>query len=207
MRYYSLKKHTNNKTIFGGYYNSFTECLEDAVKKCVDLSYIDLSHSNLSNANLDTAKMPHSNLHCVNLTGANLSESNLNNSNFSNSSLYNCCFSYSNLEKSDFSLADFGSTLINGSNLSQCNFSTLSCFDLDFQSTASMYECKFIINGDTELSMSTPPIIIKGILNTPVIIMDKAIKIGSRILPKTIMPTLIRAAGIYAPVMLNRQSV
>lgn len=205
MRYYSLKKHTNNKTIFAGYYNSFTECLEDAVKKKLDLSFIDLSHQNLINANLDMANMPHAHLIGANLSGANLSEANLKLSIFHHSSLYNCCLSYSNLESSDFTSADFGSTLIEETNLDQCIFSTLSCFDLDFQLAATMNGCIFVDNNGTSLNMSTPPIIIKGILNTPVVIMDQAIKIGTRILPRTVMPTLIRAAEIYAPLMLSKR--
>ena len=57
MQYFTLEKHTDNTEIFSGYYLSFTKCLEDAVKKRIDLTYINLKNQNLSNANLDGANM------------------------------------------------------------------------------------------------------------------------------------------------------
>ena len=53
MQYYTLRKHTDDSEIFSGLYPSFKSCLEDAVNKKIDLSYINLRNKNLSNANID----------------------------------------------------------------------------------------------------------------------------------------------------------
>ncbi len=204
MRHYILKTHTDQKTLFSGYYASFIACLEEAVRQNTDLSHIDLRNLNLSNANLDGAQMPGAYLKGCNLSGINLSESNLRDSVFHNCALYNSCLSYSILHNSDFRNADFGATLIEGCDITQCIFSTLSCFDLEFQLVEKMDGCMFIENNGVIHSMSTQPIIIKGVLNTPVIIMDQVIKIGLKVFPKTILPTLTRAVNIYAPALLSK---
>ncbi|MGH1403054.1 MAG: pentapeptide repeat-containing protein [Alphaproteobacteria bacterium] len=204
MRHYILKTHTNQKTLFSGYYTSFIACLEEAVRQNIDLSHIDLRNTNLSNANLDGAQMPGAYLGGCNLSGINLSESDLHGSIFYNCALYNSCLSYSNLHNSDFRSADFGATLIEGCDITQCIFSSMSCFDLDFHLTENMDGCAFIESNGTVHSMSKQPIIIKGALNTPVIIMDQVIKIGLKVFPKTILPTLTRAINIYAPALLSK---
>ncbi len=197
MHNFKLYKYTNNEEIFSGFYNSFSECIEDAVEKNIDLSFINLKNKNLSNANLDGAKMPAALFNGTNLTGANLSEANLKGSIFYNCSLYNTCMSYSDLQNCDFRYANFGATLINGANIKNSVFYTLSCFDLDFYFTANMDGCMFAMPDGELYDMSYPPIILKGFMNTHIIVLDNKIKIGTKILPKKILPKITKIISMY----------
>lgn len=180
MNNYTLKTYTENKPIFSGHYHSFIDCLEDAVKKNINLSHIDLRAQNLTNANLDGAHMPFADFKGANLIGCNLSECELQNSIFNDCVLYNTCFAYSEIKNSMFMGASFGATIIDGSNIQDCTFSTLSAFDLEFQTTRAMSGCRFIDPDFMHHDMSQPPVILKGIINTPIIILDKSIKIGGQ---------------------------
>ncbi len=195
MKYFELKKHTDNSELFSGNYPSFIKCLEDAVDKKVDLSHINLQNKNLSNANLDNARMPFANFTGSNLTGANLSESTLTSAIFLNCSLYNACFSYSCLSNSDFRGAHFGATLIDGANKQNSLFSTLSCFDLDFGFARHMDGCIFMSTDGTLHKMSQCPIILKGFLNTHIIIFDCSVKIGVKNFPRSVLPALVDMIG------------
>ncbi len=193
MQYFVLKTHKDQTPIFDGAFTSFIACLEDAVKKEKDLSNIDLKHQNLSNANLDNAYMPGAELTGANLTGANFSESNLIGAHLQDSELYNTCFAYSEMSHSDFRGASFGATMIEGCIIDGATFSTLSCFDLDFRNVATMKDCKFESFDGALYGMTKHPIVLKGLLNTPIVILDQTITIGANILPKTILPALLNA--------------
>ncbi len=183
MNNYTLKTYHENKTIFEGKYPSFIDCIEDAVNQNINLSYLNLKNKNLSNANLDGAHMPYADFKGANLIGCNLSECELQNSIFNDCTLYNTCFAYSDLINSAFLGAGFGATLIDGCNIQNCTFSTLSCFDLNFQLSRAMIGCRYIASNYKHHDMSEPPIILKGLLNTPIIILDKTIKIGGQFFP------------------------
>ena len=197
MQHYVLRNHSNQITLFEGDYESYVDCLEDAVTNNINLQEIDLSNKNLSNANLDNAKMQNANFNNSNLTGANLSESNLQSASFNNTTLYNTCLSYSNLKKANFMNANFGATLINGSNIEKAMFSTLSCFDLDFRSVEKMKGCKFECYDGLMHAMSHHPIVLKGILNKPIVVLDQTITIGMHFLPKTALSKIMEKALIY----------
>jgi len=204
MQHYTLTKHTDNTTIFFGHYPSFIKCLEDAVEQQINLEYVNLQSQNLTNANLDGANMPSANMNGTNLTGANLSESNLKETILTNTSLYNTCFAYSDLRNSDFRNASFGATMIEGCNMRNCLFSTLSCFDLDFTLTQDISGSLYAAPNGQLYKMSKHPIVLKGLLNNPVIVLDQAIKIGEKILPKETLPTLIQILKNYTkPVIDN----
>lgn len=191
MQYYTLTKHTDNTAIFSGYYPTFTHCLEDAVEKQINLSYVDLKSHNLTNANLDGANMPCADLSGANLTGANLSEANLTQAIFYNADLYNTCLAYSDFRNSDFRSASFGATMIEGCNMRNCIFSTLSCFDLEFTLTDDIGGSLFAMPDGGLHHMSKHPIVLKGLLNTPIIILDQAVKIGEKIFPRNLLSTFL----------------
>ena len=193
----TLRKYTDNSIIFEGNYQSIKDCLEHAVDKEICLSHINLRNQNLSNANLDYCSMPNADLSGANLTGANLSEADISHAKLFNCSLYNTCFSYSNLKNSDFRGASFGATLINGANIQGCVFSTLSCFDLEFQYSANMTGCQYVLPDGKKYNISSPPIVIKGLLNVPVIVFDDFIKIGSKTISKSNLPQLSSILGFY----------
>ena len=182
-----IKSYKTHKILFSGYYSSVTECIEDAVTQKVDLSFADLSNQNLSNGNFDGAKLSGALMSGANLTGANFSESNLQNVLFTDTSLYNTCFCYSDLSASNFKNASFGATDIAGCDLRECEFSTLSCFSLDFTSIKTMHGSTYHSSNGTLCAMSSRPIVMNGILNSPIIIMDHVTKIGHRLFPKEMM--------------------
>ena len=119
------------------------------------------------------------------------------NAVFYNCSLYNTCLSFSDLRKCDFRNANFGATLIDSANIQDCMFSTLSCFDLDFYFTASMTGCTFMSDDGKMHRMSKHPMVLKGFMNTHIIIFDHTIKIGMKTFPKTILPELIKIIISY----------
>ena len=192
MNYYTLKTYHTNQTLFSGQFHNFTECLEQAIKDNINLNHADLRSQNLSNANIDGALMNHAVFDGSNLTGANMSECTIKHSTFKNCSVYNTCLAYSNLQGTDFSGCSFGGTLVEGSNLRDCLFSTLSCFDLEFAITSAMQGCKFIDIKEQKHEMSSPPIILKGFITSPIIILDNTVKIGSLIFTDNILPSLVK---------------
>lgn len=192
MIYYNLKTHNCNTILHEGYFSNFVECLEDAVRKNINLKNIDLRGKNLSNANIDGARMQNALFDNANLTGANMSECNISNSNFQNCAIYNTCFSYSDINRCDFSGASFGASLIEGCNIEDCIFSTMSCFDLDFTLTQSMQGCYYREPNGDQHSMFQPPMILKGFFSTPIVIFDQTVKIGNNIFPDDIIPSLLK---------------
>ncbi|MFP4097161.1 MAG: pentapeptide repeat-containing protein [Alphaproteobacteria bacterium] len=206
MQHFTLRKYTDNSILYSGQYNSFNECLEEAIKKTIELPHIDLSNKNLSNLNADGAIMPYADFSGSNLTGANLSESFLYNANFTNASLYNCCMSYADIRKCDFRGAGFGATLINGANIAESQFSTLSCFDLDFISCINTKNCRFIEPDYTPRDMSYPPTVIKGLLSTPIIVIGNHIKIGEKTLKYETVPILLQTLSTHAYQQIDRNN-
>ncbi len=197
MEYFTLRKHNNGTILHKGEFEDFRHCLEDAVNRNIDLSYIDLKNQNLSNVNIDGAHMPYADFSSSNLSGANLSEATLHNSNFSDTSLYNCCMSYSNLHECNFCGASFGGTLIDYTDLGNSIFSTLSCFDLDFIYCTNLNGCKFIEPNNRYYEMSGAPIVIKNMLNKPIIMFDKTIKIGNKAIKRSSMPNFLSILSKY----------
>lgn len=173
-----IRNHRTQGIICAGEFPSMIECLEKLCREKFDLSGADLSGHNLSNANLDGLVMQSAQLKGANLTGANLSEADLKQSDLRDATLCDTCFCESNLTACDFSGARFGATDIAQAILSGAVFSTLSALDLDFQSAQTMSDCAFIQPDGTALPFGTPPIVIKGVTHTPVIIIGQTVKIG-----------------------------
>ncbi len=205
MPYFALKTHTNQSPLFEGHYPTFINCLETAISQETDLSFIDLKHQNLTNANLDNAHMPNADFSGANLTGTNLSESHLQSAIYFDTTLYNTCLSYSDLKYSNFRGASFGATMIEGCTIKGSIFSTLSCFDLDFPNAHDMHGCTFESIDGILHDMSCHPIIVKGLLNKPIIIMDHTIALGTNILPKALLPKLLNTLSMaeHHPITLR----
>ena len=197
MDHITLRKHPDNEILYEGRYSALKDCLEDAVNKGITLPYINLRNKNLTNVNIDGAFMPYADFSGSNLSGANLSEATLHNASFKDSSLYNCCMSFSYLHGSNFSGACFGGTFIDGTDLRNCLFSTLSCFDLDFMHSKKMEGCIFIEPDSRRFGMSNAPIVIKGLLNVPVILFDKTVKIGDKIMRRRDMSQFLKIMEAY----------
>lgn len=184
MKQYDLTTHTEKRILFSGKYTDFRECLEHAISKNTDLSNINLRERNLSNGNFDGAYMPSAQFSGANLSGTNLSECCLHGSSFHHASLHNTCLCYSDLRACDFRDADFGATDISGADIGFSRFSTLSCFDLAFTDAQNMLGCAFESPEGHFCKMSRHPIVLRGILSTPIVIMDQTVKIGPNILSR-----------------------
>ena len=197
MPYLEIRKYTDNSLIFSGNFSCYKHCIEDAVKNKITLDHVNLAHMNLTNANLDGADMPYADFQGTNLTGANLSEAKLENSNLSNTSLYNTCLAYSQLDKCNFIGTSFGATDITGASLTYSKFSTLSCFDLNFEHAKSIHGCVFKTIENKSFSMTIPPVILKGLFRTPIIILDDIVKIGSRTFPKSNFKNLAHMLSFF----------
>lgn len=192
MQYFSISSYKTGKDLFSGHFTSIIKCLEAAVEKNTNLSYADLRQKNLINGNFDGANMPYTLFSGSNLTGANLSEANLTGGIFDHTDLYNTCLCYSDLINCNFIDSNFGGTDIAGSDISYSKFSTFSCLDLNFTTTKNMIGCTYLSSSKEICEMSNRPIVIKGMLSSPIIVFDTTIKIGNMIFNKDIFPFLIQ---------------
>lgn len=183
MRLVQLKSALSQRILYEGRFPSLIACLETAVAGKIDLTGIDLSRANLANANLDDAQMPGGIFTGCNLSGANLSEANLKGGDFSGTSFYNTCLCLSDMRNCNFEDASFGATDMTGANISGSMFSSLSSFSLDFSGIADMRSCLFKNPCGGECAMSKPPIIIHGVLPSPIIIFDGHVKVGASLRP------------------------
>ncbi|MCB1720885.1 MAG: pentapeptide repeat-containing protein [Alphaproteobacteria bacterium] len=191
MQHHQIRSTADNTVLFEGRFESFKACLEQAVADRVALHCVNLRNQNLTNANLDDALMPGADFSGSNLTGANMSESYLKGANFKDAALYNTCFYDSNLSACNFEDAAFGATDIHGTILSHAQFSTLSCFSLDFVRAKAMSGCIFINPDGRVCEMSKPPIVVRGVGNAPIILLDNQIKAGHNVIDhKRLRPLL-----------------
>jgi uncharacterized protein YjbI with pentapeptide repeats len=200
MKQFRIQNRFTRDVLFKGRFSSFAACLEAAVAQGCDLTGADLRHKNLINASLDTAYMPQADLSYSNLSGANLSEGCLRGAVLRYSALFNVCFCYSDLRSCDFSEAHFGGTDISGCDISQATFSALSCFDLDFWHTARMEGCHYLgLNGRMSM-MNTRPVVLKGLMHQPIIILDEDVHIGAGSFPRRFLPGLLDLLERRAPI-------
>lgn len=175
MKNYKLQSKTTGETFFAGFYKNYKTCLEEAVKRHIPLHNIDLRNRNLCNANLDDGIFGYADFSGSNLTGANMSECYLKEANFQNTSLFNTCFAHSNITNCNFQDASFGATDIAGAIIYNCTFSTLSSFSLDFNQARQIENCVFISEHGQISRISRPPIVVSGLNNSPIIILDDQI--------------------------------
>lgn len=176
-------KSTNGPVLFEGQYPDFLKCLEDAIAQKAMLDTVDLRNRNLANANLDEARMRNADLSGCNLTGVNLSEADMQGSNFSNTALYNACLCESDLRDCNFEDAIFGGTDMAGARISGSRFSTLSTFHLDFLGVRDMEGCVFKNPCGASSTMSKPPVVIHGLMSSPIVLFDGHVKIGNLLRP------------------------
>ena len=175
-----IRNHLNNTVIFEGDYNSFKECLEDAVHKNIDLSYADLSLKNLTAANIDSAQLLGAKFDFSNLCNINLSEANLRQISFKGTSLLGACFADSDLSESDFTDASFGACLMDNAIMDKCMFNTLSAFELPWMNVKSHHNAIFKTIYGIEIDMSTSRVTIKGLLPAQLTIIANTLLLGHK---------------------------
>lgn len=192
MQNYKLITITTRETLFAGFFKNFTTCLETAIVKKIPLNNIDLRGRNLTNANLDDGIFSDADFSNTNLTGANMSETYCRNANFENASLFNTCLAYSNMSNCNFKGASFGATDMSASLIDGAQFSTLSAFTIDFSKVRQMRNCTFHADDLAVSKLSKPPIVITGLRNSPIMMLDDDIYHGpKRIAPKANKPVKI----------------
>jgi hypothetical protein len=182
MQHYRLESVHTGQTLYEGRFYSLVACLENAIANRINLNFVNLRNLNLSNANLDDGLLAHADFTNTNLSGANLSEATLSGALFNGAALYNTFLCESDLTRCDFKNASFGATDIHDADLSRSQFSTLSCFTLDFTRARSMNGCVFFNPDGKICKMSRPPIVIRGLMHDPIVLMDDTIKAGHNLL-------------------------
>lgn len=183
MKIHAIHSATTGAMLFEGRYNSFTECVEQAVQLRVLLNGADLRNRNLSNACLDDGLFAGADFSGSNLTGANLSETSMPGASFENADLYNTCFAYADLRGCRFNNANFGATNITRADISQAHFAALSCFSLDFIHTAAMKNCRFSDKEGAEFTFSEPPVVIRGMSRRLTVLTDGFWLHGTVVIP------------------------
>lgn len=174
---------TPGSILYEGAFPSLKACLEQAVAEHANLAGADLRFKNLAGVTLDDALMAGSDFTGANLCGANLSESHLEMSLFQNANLIDTCLSYAFMAGCDFSGARFGATDITGADLSSCLFEGLSSFSLDFMQASLLISARYRHHDGRDIPMHKPPRVLYGVLNTPVILLDKDMIIGQHSFP------------------------
>jgi hypothetical protein len=180
MPFFEIRSMPDGLILYSGEHKNFRACVEMAVKERISLRRADLRQANLLNAMLDGADLREADFSGTNLTGVNLSEAQLDHGLFSGSILVNAVLCESSARNTNFIDASFGATLIAESILDGSYFSTLSAFDLDFQTAGSMKNCSFVNPCHTVCPMTRPPLVIRG-LAKPLIIMDRHMKVGNEV--------------------------
>ncbi|MGH1398131.1 MAG: pentapeptide repeat-containing protein [Alphaproteobacteria bacterium] len=178
MQHHTITHKITNTLLFEGTFPTFKHMLETAISEGENLSHADLRYKNLSHANLDEAYLAHADFTGANLTGANMSEANLYGANLSHTALHNTCFAYSDLSEADFTGAHCGATDIAMAYLDECTFSDISCFTLNFKQATSMQNCRFTTQNGESSHFSKAPIIINGLIESPLIITENTAYIG-----------------------------
>lgn len=196
---YDIRCLKTQKTLYKGWFRSFRHCLEQAISEKISLKDADLRYRNLAGANLDDAVLQGADFTGSNLSGANMSESMLEDADFTNTGMVDACLSYSRLCGSIFDGARFGATDITGAHLQACTFSGLSAFSLDFVDTDGMELCRYRHNDAQTLPMNTPPRVLRGWLNTPVILLDHHVIIGRKSLCAASLHDFPLLASFFTP--------
>lgn len=178
MENFQIKNIKTGQIIYEGRHTTFKHCVESAVDKKINLKNADLKNKNLQNLNIDTAQLSCAIFDGSNLNDANLSEGIFDNASFRNTTLIGACMAESNFNSCDFSGAHFGGNIIDFVCLNYSKFNTLSCFTLDFHSAKSVNGCTFEGIEGTQYDLSNPPIIINGLFNAPLILMNDKALIG-----------------------------
>jgi len=198
MKFYQLRSIDNRNILYEGTFANFAACLEQAVQDRVALDCVNLRNKNLMNANLDDAIMPNADFQNCNLSGANMSEAYFKGASFCGTTLYNTCFFDSNLTACNFDSASFGATDVHGSILNNSQFSTLSCFNLDFTNTRNMDGCIFINPDGRICQMSKPPVVIRGMGKQIIVLLDNHAKIGHNVIDQKRLKPLAEKLSIRA---------
>ena len=192
MKIHAIHSATTGAMLFEGRYDSFTDCLEQAVQLRVLLNGADLRNRNLSNVCLDDGLFAGADFSGSNLTGANLSETSMPGASFEKTDLYNTCFAYADLRGCRFNNANFGATDITGADISQAHFAALSCFSLDFTHTAAMKNCRYSGEDGASFTFSEPPIVVRGLSRRLMVLTDSFWLHGTVVIPsqKQFLPLL-----------------
>lgn len=190
MKTYTISSIQTGSALYEGVFESFTHCLEQAVREEINLSHADLRNRNLGNACLDDGMLENADFSGCNLTGANLSETRLRGASFYGADLYNACMACADLSHCSFEEASFGATDISGSDISFARFSTLSCFTLDFMSARRLKNCTFIQGGRLIISWSTPPVVVRGIGRKILVFAEQGWMHGHNALPYPVKPLI-----------------
>jgi uncharacterized protein YjbI with pentapeptide repeats len=201
MQQFFIHTHTDHSTLFSGHFENFKECLESANEQRISLRFADLRNQNLCHAQLDEGDFSQALFTGSNLTGANLSEGIFKGADFSNCDLYNACFAYSDLSCCRFEYAGFGATDFAGCDISSASFASLSCFSLNFAHVQTMDSCTYRSSDGRKITMSKPPIVIHGLANAPIILLDQAAYCGNQILSHQ---NFLGFLKIAAPLQLTR---
>ncbi len=179
----TLRSHRTQQPLYSGNFQNTRECLEHAVRDGALLTGADLRNLDLSNAALDDLILEDADFTNTNLTGANMSEAVLQNCNFSGAALYNACICFSQFEDCMFESTSFGATDVLETSFIRCVFSTLSCFSLDFIICRTMEGCVFMDRGGKTYPLTRPPLVLKGLQQGSLIMMDEHVRFGGIIRP------------------------
>ncbi|MFP4314230.1 MAG: pentapeptide repeat-containing protein [Alphaproteobacteria bacterium] len=178
MKNYTIYNHQTADVLYEGKYRSFKECLEDSVRKNINMMHADLSGQNLSNVNIDNAQLSNALFRGSNLCQANLSEGDYRSADFTGANLIGACMAESDFSSCNFKAAHFGANILNNTILDRAEFNTLSAYLLPFCDVKSMHECSFFHHENQLFTISKPPVVLLGAHNTPMVLAANTVFYG-----------------------------
>jgi hypothetical protein len=112
-----IKNRYSDEIIHECDFETFKDCVEDAVRKGTSLAYANLKNANLYDADLAYASLYRANLENANLKGANLAGANLYYANLKNANLALANLKNANLENADLEGANLAFANLKNANL------------------------------------------------------------------------------------------
>ncbi len=192
MKSISIISVKTGRALYAGSHTDIRTALEAGIAEGVSFRDADLRRANLVAASLDGGDFTDADFSGANLAGANLSEVYAGGANFSGCNLTGACLAEGYFLGADFCGAVFGGTIIAGSVLENASFDTLSALLLPFYDVASLRGARFKALQGGWMTMNKPPVIIQGLMNVPLVMMDHKVLIGHAALDRFDVALLLR---------------
>ena len=176
MQTIQLTSWSTNEILFQGQFNSFRECLENAIDKGVILNFLCLENQDLSLANLDGAIMNDAHIRYCNFRGANLSECELQKTHWTGCDMTEVCFKDTDLVCAKFQQCKMRDVHMQFADMRGMMVTCPEFLKGDFSRTPHMGGSVFLANG-TAYAMSRPPVFVRG-MPIDIVLLDDHIILG-----------------------------
>ncbi len=157
-----LIKSLSGKIIVETSHRTIRGALEYCAEYGIDLAFADLRKARLCHASLDGVRAAGASFWGADFTGADMGFADLRNTDLRCVSLKDTCLAESDLGGANLQGAYFSGTLVEGARLDGAFVSCPSFWDCDLEA-ASIAGLAYNHLGEMEISLSAPPLVIRGL--------------------------------------------